>query len=194
MSRWLEHEWFPEPLPDNVCIGERSWLYSSFAFRHYLSHRPVGLLVGHDTGLYDGTFFDLGPEGEVTIGDYSTVVGAIICSNRRVVIGNYVFIAHEVVLADEFAAMPPWSGASAVSRASQAFPISRTGVVIEDSAWIGARAVILGGARIGEGAIVGAAAVVDFEVPPYAVVAGNPAQVVAMRPPRAAATSEVRLP
>ena len=51
-------------------------------------------------------------------------------------------------------------------------------ITIADTVWIGANAIILSGANIGEGAIVGAAAVVDFEVPEYAVIAGNPAKVV----------------
>jgi acetyltransferase-like isoleucine patch superfamily enzyme len=38
--------------------------------------------------------------------------------------------------------------------------------------------VLLSGVRIGEGAIVGAAVVVDFEVPPFAIVAGNPLRIV----------------
>ncbi len=61
----LSHDWFPGALPQNVNIGERSWLYSSFAFRHYNSECSCGVNVGHDTGLYNGTFFDLGPNGEV---------------------------------------------------------------------------------------------------------------------------------
>ena len=52
-------------------------------------------------------------------------------------------------------------------------------IVVGRNSWIGARAVLLTGAVIGEGAIVGAAAVVDFEVPPFATVAGNPARIVA---------------
>jgi acetyltransferase-like isoleucine patch superfamily enzyme len=51
-------------------------------------------------------------------------------------------------------------------------------VVLGDDVWIGARATLLKGTRIGSGAIVGAGAVVDFEVPPGAVVAGNPARIV----------------
>ncbi|TDK52668.1 CatB-related O-acetyltransferase [Antarcticimicrobium luteum] len=47
--------------------------------------------------------------------------------------------------------------------------------------WIGQGARILPGARLGSGVIVGAGAVVTGEVPPYAVVAGNPARVVRMR-------------
>ncbi len=51
-------------------------------------------------------------------------------------------------------------------------------IVVEDDAWIGARAIVLPGVRIGEGAIVGAGAIVSKDVPPFTVVAGNPAQVV----------------
>jgi virginiamycin A acetyltransferase len=47
--------------------------------------------------------------------------------------------------------------------------------------WIGAGATILPGARIGSGAIIGAGAVVAGEVPPYAIVAGNPARIVRHR-------------
>jgi carbonic anhydrase/acetyltransferase-like protein (isoleucine patch superfamily) len=47
--------------------------------------------------------------------------------------------------------------------------------------WIGLGATILPGARIGDGVIVGAGAVVRGTVPPYAVVAGNPGRVVRQR-------------
>ena len=55
------------------------------------------------------------------------------------------------------------------------------GVVIEDDVWVGARAVILRGVRVGRGAIVAAGAVVTKSVPPYAIVAGNPARVLKFR-------------
>jgi acetyltransferase-like isoleucine patch superfamily enzyme len=56
-------------------------------------------------------------------------------------------------------------------------------VFIEDRAWIGARAIILPGVRIGEGAIVGAGAVVTRDVERFAIVAGNPARKVGERNP-----------
>lgn len=182
MSRRLAHDWFPGALPENVKLGERNWLYSSFAFRRYRSQRPVGVATGPDTGLYNGTLFDLGPDGEVSIGAFTTLVGAIICTNQHIVIGNYVFIAHEVVLADQADAVPasdvsPWGAGSDPTGSGR-------GITIGDDVWIGARAVILGGAHIGVGAIIGACALVTGEVPPYAVVAGNPGRVVAVRAPR----------
>lgn len=54
-------------------------------------------------------------------------------------------------------------------------------IYIEDDVWIGANAVILGGVRIGRGAIVGAGAVVTKDVPSLAVVVGVPAKVIKFR-------------
>lgn len=51
-------------------------------------------------------------------------------------------------------------------------------VVIEDDVWIGAKASIMPGVTIGRGAVVGTAAVVTKDVPPFTVVAGVPAKVV----------------
>lgn len=170
----LSHDWFPRPLPANVLIGERSWVYSSFAFLHYRSRQPCGVRIGRDCGIYNGTFFDLGPDGQVEIGDFCSVVGAIISCNSRVTIGDYSFVAHEVVIADRAVATPPSDERDAPPDDSP--PVAE--ICIGSNVWIGARALLLGGAQIGEGAIVGAAAVVDFVVPDYAVVAGNPARIV----------------
>lgn len=49
---------------------------------------------------------------------------------------------------------------------------------VEENAWIGMDALILKGVTIGKGAIVGARSVVTKDVPPYSIVAGNPAKVV----------------
>ncbi len=54
-------------------------------------------------------------------------------------------------------------------------------IVVEDDVWIGSRAIVLKGITIGRGSIVGAGAVVTKSVPPYSIVAGNPAKVVKMR-------------
>jgi acetyltransferase-like isoleucine patch superfamily enzyme len=54
---------------------------------------------------------------------------------------------------------------------------------IGSDVWIGYRATILGPATIGHGAVIGAGSVVAGDVPPYAIVAGNPARVLRMRFP-----------
>jgi maltose O-acetyltransferase len=55
-------------------------------------------------------------------------------------------------------------------------------VTIGDHAWIGFRAIVLPGVSIGEGAVVGAGAVVSRDVPPFTIVAGNPARPIGRRP------------
>jgi acetyltransferase-like isoleucine patch superfamily enzyme len=54
--------------------------------------------------------------------------------------------------------------------------------VVEDGVWIGMNATVLAGVRIGHGAVVAAGAVVTADVPPDALVAGNPAVVVQTLP------------
>jgi acetyltransferase-like isoleucine patch superfamily enzyme len=168
----MSHDWFPQPLPENVRLGEESWLYSAFAFIHCRSTRPVALRTGRACGIYNGCFFELGPLGQVHIGDYSTLVGVIVATNSSVRIGSYCFLAHEVVVADSATAAPPMDD----DRTRHA--AEKISVVLGDDVWVGAGAVLLAGARIGDGAIVGAGAVVDFEVPPFSIVAGNPAKIV----------------
>lgn len=60
-------------------------------------------------------------------------------------------------------------------------PEDDPGVVIEDDVWIGTRAIILAGVRIGEGSVIAAGAVVNSDVPPYAIAAGVPARVLRYR-------------
>ena len=54
-------------------------------------------------------------------------------------------------------------------------------VVIEEDAWVGAGCILLSHSKIGRGAVVAAGSVVTKPVPPYAVVAGSPAKIIAAR-------------
>jgi maltose O-acetyltransferase len=69
-------------------------------------------------------------------------------------------------------------------------PMSKQGssdcpVIIEDDVWIGTRAIILPGVRIGKGSIIGCAAVVTSDVAPFSIVGGVPARVIGKRGPQA---------
>lgn len=54
-------------------------------------------------------------------------------------------------------------------------------IEIEDDVWIGLNSIILSGVKIGKGAIIGAGSVVTKDVPPYAIVVGNPGKIVKYR-------------
>lgn len=60
-------------------------------------------------------------------------------------------------------------------------PQKRWFVEIGNDVWIGARATILNGCKIGDGAVVAAGAVVTKDVPPYTIVGGVPAKVIRTR-------------
>ena len=106
----------------------------------------------------------------------TALVGAILRSEQEIRIGDYVFIAHEVVISD-------CDGVGAAQRqASVHFPAPAScaprGIWIGDDVWIGMRVTILAGVTIGDGAVIGAGAVVCDDIPPYAIATGNPARVV----------------
>lgn len=60
-------------------------------------------------------------------------------------------------------------------------PRSKGDVIIGNDVWIGTGVMILSGVTIGDGAVVGANAVVTKDVPPYAIVGGNPARIIRYR-------------
>lgn len=55
---------------------------------------------------------------------------------------------------------------------------SRSPIIVKDNVWIGTRAILLPGVTVGSNSVIGAGAVVTKDVPPFSVVAGNPARVV----------------
>lgn len=64
---------------------------------------------------------------------------------------------------------------------SNVFDLITKPIAIGDSAWISARAIILPGVNVGEGAVVAAGAVVTKDVEPWHVVGGNPAKTIRCR-------------
>lgn len=123
--------------------------------------------------------------GEISIGDYCFVgPGTRIWSVKKITIGNRVLISHNVNIQDNIS-----HPLDSKERHEDYKHIFTTGdqlevdfkaeeIVIEDDVWIGFNAIIRKGIKIGKGAIVGAGSVVTKDVPPYAIVVGNPAQII----------------
>lgn len=92
----------------------------------------------------------------------------------RIIIGDDVLFGPDVMLT---AAGYRYNDGHPVTRQ----PMDEADVMIGDDVWFGARAIVLPGARIGDGAIIGAGALVRGEIPPMSVAVGAPARVVARR-------------
>lgn len=102
------------------------------------------------------------------------------------VIGNNVMVANNVGLIGRYdhdysrvgttIRQAPWIG-----DADYAGPGKGLTIMVGDDVWIGYGAVVLSGVSIGRGAIIAAGSVVTRDVPPYAIVAGNPARKVVQR-------------
>ena len=59
--------------------------------------------------------------------------------------------------------------------------VSRGNIIVEDDVWIGSNAVVLSGVHIEQGAVIAAGAVVNKDVPAYAIVGGVPARIIGYR-------------
>lgn len=181
----LPWDWYPGAIPDNAVIDEAAYIETSFSFYLYRSRAPVGIRLGKGASTYLGTMFDIGSQGQVSLGDYALVHGARIVCDAEIKIGDYALISWNVVLMDTYR-VPfnpierrrklerlPKRELRRIETDEPARPIH-----IESNVWIGFDACVLPGVTIGEGSIVGARSVVTTDVAPYTIVAGNPARFI----------------
>lgn len=116
-----------------------------------------------------------GTGNEVVVGDRSRL-GENLKAESDLILGHDVLIGPDVVM---------MSSGHAFHRLD--IPINQQGapprrpIVIGNDVWIGTRVIILPGIQVGDHAIIGAGSVVTKNVPPLAIVAGNPAKVIRFR-------------
>jgi acetyltransferase-like isoleucine patch superfamily enzyme len=181
----LTGQWEYRSLPKNIAVGPGCFLERMGCFQRFRSEHPVGLSLGRNVAVYTWTEFNIDPNGRVTIGDDSVLVGAIFMCSERITIGRRVVISYHVTIADsdfhpldlEARRLDAIANAPGGDRSKRPSVESRP-VVIEDDAWIGIGAIVLKGVHIGRGARVAAGSVVTRDVPAGATVAGNPARIV----------------
>ena len=142
--------------------------------RNVVIHHPdlvnlYGCQVGDDTKI--GAFVEI--QKNATIGALCKISShTFICEG--VTIEDEVFIGHGVMFTNDI--YPRATNADGSAQSEADWKVVETRVCKRAS--IGSNATILCGITIGEGALVGAGAVVTKNVPPYAIVAGVPAKLV----------------
>lgn len=119
-----------------------------------------------------------GGDGDVVIGRGSYInSGCVIYTGNGVHIGNDCAIAANCT----FAATNHEYVRRDMTIKAQRFRPSKGGILLEDDVWIGANCVILDGAILRQGCVIGAGSVVRGEVPAYSIHVGNPLRLVGWR-------------
>lgn len=143
-------------------------LRPSFGWRR-LVLRCFGATLGKHVHLYPSTrvYFPW----NLRVGDWSAIGEDVLIYNLGLVtIGEKVTISHRAHLC---------AGTHDYTRPDM--PLLKPPITIEDQAWVCADAFVGPGVSVGEGAVVGARAVVTNDVAPWTVVVGNPARAIKKR-------------
>lgn len=152
------------------CRGSRIEAGKKLEIRSWARANPVG--ISHPCVLTT-----LEPDSFIRIGDDVGISGGCIAAAVAITIGDRVLIGADARILDNDIHPLAARGRRYAAEGIAAAPVS-----IGDDAFIAAAAIVLKGVTIGEGAIVGAGSVVTGDVPPYTIVAGNPARVVGQVP------------
>jgi len=134
-----------------------------------LFYKLAGVKIGRGSTIHMwASFFE--PNG-ILIGN-DTIIGdhAFLDGRAALIIGNHVDIASSVMIYN-----------SEHDLEKDDFSARTEGVEIEDYVFVGPRAIILPGVKIGKGAVVAAGAVVTKDVPDFIIVGGIPAKEIGER-------------
>lgn len=148
------------------CRGSRIALGDGLELRSWPASNPLAPV--HPVVLATRTAGAL-----IEVGRDVGMTGATLVAAERISIGDRVLVGANATIVDtDFHPLDP------DLRRRQILAGAHAPVTIEDDVFIGMHSIILKGVRLGAGCVVGAGSVVSRAVPPGAVVAGNPAQVV----------------
>ena len=140
-----------------------------------------GTRITIEDGVHIDAFVKIKPAGG--LGDAYIGKGTYINSGVVIYSGNGVVIGEDVLIASNctIAAVNHEFEAKDRRIVTQRFQPSRGGITIEDDVWIGANSVILDGAILRKGCVVGALSLVNKELEPYSINVGSPARCIGYR-------------
>jgi acetyltransferase-like isoleucine patch superfamily enzyme len=182
----INGDWIDRPLPRNIIIEEGAYAATAFSFLAFSSEIEPGLILRRGAGLYEMATVVVGSQGQIEVGAYSCINEAYLICNDRITIGAHCLVGWGAVISDSWSSgyvHPKLRQDSLRAAASHVLrhlpsPVPPRPVVLEDNVWVGFDAVVLAGVRLGRGCIVGCRSVITEDVPPYAVVVGNPPHIL----------------
>jgi len=184
-DRTLPWDWYSGMIPENVLVDPTAYVETTYSFVMFRSRQAQALQVGRGTSLYLGVMFDLGQNAKMKIGSFVLMNAARIICDSEITVGDHCLISWNVVLMDTYRLpLDPLERRAELEKVPTRSP-RRTAaearaqpIHIGPNVWIGFDSCVLPGVTIGQGAVVGARSVVTSDVPPFTIVAGNPARVI----------------
>jgi len=140
----------------------------SYTLRHWFLRKFCKIKIGKESSIHMNCFIT---GNNIEIGDNTVINRQTYLDGRAgIKIGNNVNISHQTLI--QTLTHDPQN---------PDFACLVKPVTIEDDVWIGTRAIILPGVTIGEGAVIGAGAIVTKNIPKHSIAVGNPAKVIKER-------------
>lgn len=148
------------------------------------------LKIGNNSLISGNYYFEIS-SAEIEIGSNTFIGNSTFVCAKKIIVGNNVLIswgctfmdnnAHSLIYEERKNDVSDWKRSieeGDTGKYKNWVNVHKETITIKDKAWIGFNVILLKGVTIGKGAVVAAGSVVTKDVPDYAVVAGNPAQII----------------
>jgi acetyltransferase-like isoleucine patch superfamily enzyme len=159
--------------PKKITIGDNTFIDDNGVL-DAKGEENQGITIGENVYIGRNTILSC-KEGSIVLEDYTNIsANCMLLSETKIRLGKYCFLAGQCYL---------------VAGGNHAFddtavPImfqpsySKGGILVGEDVWLGAGVIVLDGANVGKGTVVGAGAVVTESLPEYCIAVGSPAQKV----------------
>jgi acetyltransferase-like isoleucine patch superfamily enzyme len=184
---YLADDWFDKGIPANIRLSDQGYIATSYCFWGVHSSEGTVVRFGKGCGCYDNSSFLVNNGAVFEAGDFNMFNGCTFVCSRQISIGNHCMFAWGSAITDSWLSERNEKSSdrknilrSFVGEPCLAWPLGLESlpVTIHDNVWVGFDAVIMPGVTLGRGCVIGSKSVITSDVPPYAIVVGNPARII----------------
>ena len=158
-----------------MSIIKKLYKNSMNLIRYITTSRNLKRIGGYETKPYIRAFSKTSLTSQTYLGKYCSFNGFVVQGGGKLIIGDHFHSGEDILVITQ----------NHNYDKGTKIPYDETytykNVIIESNVWVGSRVIILGGVRIGEGAIIQAGSVVAHDIPKYAIAGGHPAKVIKNR-------------